>query len=220
MTTPVARRSKPRFWVTWLAKLLAGETQCAYATWYKGRHMRYEKRPLASGTDLASWAAAHDAQVQATRDRLVAAGWQVTLERQNELEVVGSLAVVAGKPDLVATKADEGGPTVQVIDEKTGAPKPSDLEQVRLYLYAIGRTRADLQDGGVCGLVHYRPPTPPALVGPDPSLSERLGALVRTVAADVPPPQTPSRSECERCDIAACDRRHQAAVPTTTTDDF
>lgn len=219
-TTEILRNGKPRFWVTWLAKLLAGETQCAYATWYKGRHVKYRKRKLGDGANLATWAAAHDAQVAVTRDRLRAEGWRVTVERENELEIVGTQAVVAGKPDLIARRSEHGLTTIQVVDEKTGAPKPSDAEQVRLYLYGMGKRATDEAEHHV-GLVSYGPTVPMAVVSLDAAFPLRLGTLVRSLATDVPPRPTPSRSECDRCDIDDCQARHQQVTdPAPNTDDF
>jgi len=37
----VLRRS-PYIWVTWLTKLMAGEAQCEWASWFKAHH-KYDK---------------------------------------------------------------------------------------------------------------------------------------------------------------------------------
>ena len=51
-----AERPNPFIWVSWLSKLMAGEKQCEWASWFRS-HYIWEKVP--SGLDLAKWTADH-----------------------------------------------------------------------------------------------------------------------------------------------------------------
>lgn len=195
----VARSGKPYIWVTHLAKLLGGQ-QCLWSAWFKA-HFKYEKYEE-QALDLVKWNRDHNALMARRRKVLEAEGWTVTTEDQNAFKLEGQAAVVAGKPDLVATKNGQ----VLVVDGKTGRQRESDIWQVLFYLYSIPKSRPDLK-GDLVGEVEYKngdviTVTPDALAG------ERMAALVdliQIVAADMPPKRTPSRPECRSCNIGPRD---------------
>lgn len=54
------KRPKPYVWASWITKLLAGESQCAWAAWFRAHH-RYDKLPR--DADLAAWTSGHTAMV-------------------------------------------------------------------------------------------------------------------------------------------------------------
>jgi hypothetical protein len=209
-TTP--RPGVPYIWVTYVSKLLAGEQQCLYASWFRS-HFKYDKRPDTT-FNLAAWTAEHDALVKARADGLRREGWLVTLERQNALKLYGKSAILAGQPDLVAVR---DGVTL-VVDGKTGQQRHSDFWQVLIYMLVLPRVREDLGQlrGEVCYRDHRIAIEPEELT---PARSEAIYALLRTIGAAERPPTTPSEKECAWCDIADCrDRfvttgeRHAVAV--------
>jgi CRISPR/Cas system-associated exonuclease Cas4 (RecB family) len=206
----ILREGKPRILVTWLAKLLAGEAQCFWATWFKARHVRYVKAPQ-DKTNLAIWSTEHTAQVFKHRVELERDGYQCTTERENEFEIVGKAAIVAGKPDIVASNSNGR----LVVDEKTGQPRESDRWQVLIYCYAD-------KTGGFSstGMVRYSNGSQPLYVsGPTAADISEIAIAVRIIAGQTPPPRTPSRSECKFCDITECqDRYVEKDVETVTTD--
>lgn len=208
MATP--RKSKPYIWVTWLAKLLGGN-QCVWAAWFKA-HYRYQKFEE-QAADLAKWNQDHTRMMLARRRALERDGWVVTVEDQNAFALEGRTAIVAGKADLIAVKGDR----VLVVDGKTGRERESDIWQVLLYLFALPKSRPDLPTTNIEGEVHYAHAditlTPEGLTEPRVA---QIVALVKTVGSDTPPPKTPSREECRRCNIgfSDCPQRVGEVKPT------
>ena len=96
------RRGKPYVWVTWITKLLGGQQQCAWASWFKAR-FKYEK--LEEGSfDSAAWSARHAELVRRRAAELGEEGWAVTLENENGFKLEGRSGVLSGKPDIVARR--------------------------------------------------------------------------------------------------------------------
>lgn len=213
MATP--RHGKPYLYVTWLAKLLGGQ-QCTWSAWFKA-HFKYDKYEE-QAMDLVKWNRDHNALMARRRKALEAEGWTVTSEEQNAFKLEGASAIVAGKPDLVATKDGQ----VLVVDGKTGRQRESDIWQVLFYLYAIPKSRPDLQ-GALVGEVEYKSGdvitlTTDELQG---ERMEQLVDLIQIVAGDTPPQRVPSRPECKVCNIGPkdCPQRVQAEQ-TTAVGDF
>jgi len=76
-STPT-ERSNPFIWVSWLSKLMAGEKQCQWASWFRS-HYVWEKVP--SGLDLAKWTADHAQLLRARKAALEAQGFFPTFSR-------------------------------------------------------------------------------------------------------------------------------------------
>ena len=75
------RREDPYIWVTWLTKLLAGESQCEWSAWYRAHHKEYDKLPVEF--DIARWTVEHNELVNTRRDLLVDEGYEVYVEDDN-----------------------------------------------------------------------------------------------------------------------------------------
>jgi hypothetical protein len=99
-----ARGGKPYLWVTWLAKILGGD-QCLWSLWFKGR-FKYQKFEQ-NAEQLADWNRDHNRLMRDRRQELEEAGYVVAVEEQNAFKVEGTAAVVAGKPDIIATRQTE-----------------------------------------------------------------------------------------------------------------
>lgn len=193
-----ARYGKPYIWATWLAKLLGGN-QCVWSAWFKA-HFKYDKFEE-QASDLVKWNRDHTALMVVRRKELEADGWAVYVEDQNAFKLEGEIAVVAGKPDLVAVKGDR----VLVVDGKTGRERDADIWQVMLYLFAVPKARRDLP-ANLEGEVHYRSgdiTITPAELTPD--RMESIVNLIRVIGGDTPPVKAPSREECKRCNIGVAD---------------
>jgi hypothetical protein len=202
------RNGLPYIWATWLAKALAGGG-CLYSPWFKA-HFKYEKFEEMA-TDLVQWNREHTRLMNARRQELDEAGYTVTVESQNEFRLQGRVAVVAGKPDLVATLPDR----VLVVDGKTGRERDSDIWQVLLYLFAIPKSRPDLT-GELEGEVLYKSGRTVTLTPAE--LAPRLGeivSMIHVIASDVPPLKTPDRDNCKFCNIGPkdCPQRVQETRP-------
>ena len=138
------KKGKPYLWVTWITKLLSGENECAWASWFKARHF-YKK--LDDGFDLAAWTATHSAMVSKRAAELVEAGYTVYVEGENDFKLVGKETgtTIAGKPDIVAVS----GRAALVVDCKSGKRRDSDWWQVMIYMFALPIVRKDLIPAGV-----------------------------------------------------------------------
>jgi hypothetical protein len=187
--------------VTWLSKLLGGN-ECLWSAWFKSRY-RYDKVEEMAG-DLVEWNRQHNELMARRRRELEREGWTVTVEQQNDFKIEGRLAVVAGKPDIVAVK--DG--LALVVDGKTGRRRDADLWQVYFYLYALPKVKPALVGLMLEGEVQYAKGDERISLTPIELEGERMDRIVRlieVVAGDTPPDKAPSRYECERCNIGSRD---------------
>jgi hypothetical protein len=111
------RRGAPCIWVTWLTKLLSGESQCEWSAWFRAHHKDYDRLP--TDLDVAAWTLEHGQLVRTRREQLLAESYEVFVEDDNAFKRVGKTGIiVSGKPDLVAF----GDGTGIIEDCKTGRP--------------------------------------------------------------------------------------------------
>lgn len=196
MTRP---RDSTYIWVTWLAKLIAGEVSCDWSIWYRARFEGYTRAP--SDFQLAVWTAEHNALLTNTRDERRAQGHDVFVEAQNNFKLqVTERTLLAGKADLV-TLSRSGVNTV--YDFKTGSPRKSDVIQVMLYMlclpYGSDRHKGRTFDGCVVYKDGSRTPIPASAT--DPSFRKLVRLAVNRLDVAAPPPRAPSSSECRFCDL-------------------
>lgn len=194
------RRERPYIWATWLPKLLTGESSCTWATWFKAHYQNWSKPP--SGFDQTEWLIRHTALLNEQKAERAGGNRRVYVEAQNAFRLRGETATLAGKPDLVVF--DEWDATI--IDVKTGREQAWHRVQVMIYQYALPLAWPQYKGVRVSGEVVY--PTHTAQIRPGAvsgRFVEDLGALIRRLAADMPPGRVSSSSECRFCDISALD---------------
>jgi PD-(D/E)XK nuclease superfamily len=229
MTYP---KRKPSIWITSVAKLLAGDAQCWWQSWFKAHFSGYDK--LSGGFNEAEWKMAHTALLdsihqQAEIDYPEA---KISVEDENAFWLNGESCDLGGKPDLVIALPDR----VIIDDAKTGQPKASDVIQMMLYMYALPRAFEKYRDKPMTARLKYLPdryspqlgPGPPRIVEvPGSSIDQlfitRLGEVIRRVAADAPAIKVPSVRECAWCDISKEDcpeRIDRTEAQRGSTDDF
>lgn len=233
-------RPRPFVWTTWLTPLVAGESHCWYALWYKAHH-QYAKVAEAPEQQekLTRWKSNHAAVVQDRVERLRAEGWAVTVEDQNKFYVRGDSATLSGCPDIIATMGQIG----RVEDVKTGRYRDQHNWQVITYmLYAPLPRGVERPPMGM--LVTPPPPmlesralfnrhaagvelhqAPYVVVqishaAADAAARQRIGSAMRAAGAPTPPQATPSPGECGRCDILHCQYRQVGEVTEVVTEDF
>jgi hypothetical protein len=170
--------------------------QCLWKPWYKA-HNRYEKLP--DTYDIAGYIALHNVLVGEQAAELVAAGYRVTVEEQNDFKLRGSTgAVFAGKPDLIATVGEE----VLVVDCKTGAQQPWHNLQVMIYMLCLPHARRGLSAKQIVGRVQY---PDSAVEIPADRLDDTFRAEFKRVMGVIggsdSPRQVPSPLECRFCNI-------------------
>jgi hypothetical protein len=136
-------------WVSWLSKLMAGEKQCEWASWFRS-HYIWQKLP--SGLDLAKWTADHAQLLRARKAALEAEGFTVYAEDQNSFTLMGATGIeVSGKPDIVAIRGSEA----YVEDCKTGTPRHSDHFQVLVYMLALPHVEGPWKGRKLDGRIIY-----------------------------------------------------------------
>jgi len=163
------KRNNIYIYVTWLTKLLAGENQCKWATWYKA-HYQYSKIPPKDPLSLAEWTREHNILLQQRKEKYEKEKYRVTIEDQNAFKYIVKVpkhdtcidtyknltlkkecdlceeVIIAGKADLIAikeiTRIDQQRPIYircLIEDEKTGKQRNSDIFQMMIYLLAFDK---------------------------------------------------------------------------------
>ena len=193
-------REHPYVWATWIARLLAGESSCEWAGWFRAQYQDWVKPP--SDFDSARWMMDHTDLVNQARESREKLAYTVYAENQNAFRLKGATATLAGKPDLISVK---GGDAV-IIDAKTGRPSPHHAVQVLTYMYAVPRAMPEYKGMEFRGHVIYPDGNVQIPVsGLDQKFIDRLGGLIKRLADENPARRVPSASECRWCDIAATD---------------
>ena len=212
-------REHPYIWATWLAKLLAGETRCQWAGWFRAHYQDWTKPP--SDFDSAQWMLDHTALLNRERESRESLGYTGCVENQNSFRLRSRYATLTGKPDLITVKNADA----VIIDAKTGRTSPLHAVQLMIYQYAIPKALEEYWGMESRGHVAY----PESNVGIPASRIDRqfvdnLGALIRRLAVDTPARRVPSLAECRFCDITAADCPERVEtrqqVEPGTTDDF
>ena len=202
-------------WVTWLSRLMPGETCCQWAPWFKTHHTDYEKVP--SDFQSAIWAAEHTKMVDELGKEHLALGKKVFREGQNSFTLRRSSGLlVAGKPDLVTI--DSAGQHT-VYDAKTGNQNNSHTIQVMLYMMLLPHARPSYKGKEFAGCVAYKDgqrfDIPAAAIDDD--FKKQATYFLDILESPTPPMATPSFAECRFCDIAEsdCSTRCQTNIPQT-----
>lgn len=214
------RSNGPYVWVTWLPRLLSGESSCEWASWFKAQHEGDSWTLVASGFDLTKWLTDHTALLNQSREAWERRGYSVLTEEQNRFNLRGKSAVLAGKPDLIACKDDE----VVVIDTKTGRSSTAHPVQVMLYMYALPKALERYRGLKLTGQVAYSDHVvdiPAEAV--DETFVQRMGQLITRLASDMPARRIPSPGECRFCEITPADcpeRVEEGPTEEGITDDF
>ena len=73
-------RPEPYVWVSWITKLLAGESSCVWSAWLRA-HYQTAKAP--NGFDMGSWQMDHSAMLRKTAAKHEKEGCEVFTEGQN-----------------------------------------------------------------------------------------------------------------------------------------
>ena len=106
---------------------------------------------MPSTFDQAAWHVNRTRLVNRVLDRFEGEGRSVSVEAQNQFTLVGRVATVGGRPDIIAVSGD----SVTVCDAKTGQPRISDQVQVMAYMYAVPMAFPEYKGMSVGGLVIY-----------------------------------------------------------------
>ena len=208
------KRPNPFIWVTWLSKIMAGEKQCEWASWFRS-HYVWDKLP--SGLDVAKWTADHAQLLRARKAELEAEGFTVYAEDQNSFKLVGQTGIeVSGKPDLVAIRGQEA----YVEDCKTGSPRNSDHFQVLVYMLSLPYVEGPCKGRKLEGRLIYGSrivDVPSSKIDAD--LKELFRKTVLAIGRLEPAPKVASWGECRYCDISRTDCPERIDVETEVVTD-
>lgn len=217
MHTETKARPEPYVWVSWITKLLAGESSCLWSAWFRAH---FQPAKAANGFDTAAWMMEHAALLRKTATEHEEEGYKVHTEGQNLFALKGKAGTLAGKPDMVAVESVEGW----VVDAKTGLPKASDRMQVMLYMWAMPLTIPAFKDVRFHGKVVYK--CGHSVIAPeeiDDTFIKRVSDLMKIICGEAEPRKAPSYAECLYCPITAedCAERGGAVkVYEGETDEF
>jgi hypothetical protein len=210
-------RPEPYVWVSWLTKLLAGESSCLWSAWFRA-HYQTAKAP--NGFDMTAWQMEHAALLRKTATEYEEEGYKVHTEGQNMFALKGKVGTLSGKPDMVAVEGVEGW----VVDTKTGWPKLSDQMQVMLYMWALPKTVPAFAGVRLYGKVVYKVGC--CVVRPeeiDTTFITTVSDLMKVVCGEAEPRKAPSYTECQHCSITVedcADRAGAVRVYEGETDEF
>ena len=200
MTRP---RTGSYVWVTWLSKLMAGETQCLWAPWFRTHYTNYTRAP--SDFQLAAWTADHSRMLDQLVKEGEATGEGVFKEQQNHFRVRRpSGLTIAGKPDLI-TVGKEGLTTV--YDTKTGKPRQSDIIQVMLYMMCLPYASPLYKGKTIQGQVVYKSMMSTNIPADaiDKEFQGTVTYFLNLMEDQKSPARTPTPAECRFCDITSED---------------
>lgn len=210
-------RQEPYVWVSWITKLLTGESTCIWSAWLRA-HFQTAKVP--NGFDSNGWQVQHAALLRRTASDYEKEGYTVFTEDQNSFMLKGKTGTLSGKPDVVAVKDTTGW----IIDTKTGSPKASDRIQVMVYMWALQKANPALAGVTFHGKVMYG--TGYNIIKPeeiDEKFVKTVGELMRIVCGEDEPHKAPSFAECQHCPITKEDCAHRveaSKVHQGETDEF
>ncbi len=210
-------RAEPYVWVSWITKLLAGESSCLWSAWLRAH---YQTAKATSGFDMGTWQMDHSAMLRKTAADHEKEGYEVRTEGQNMFALKGKAGTLSGKPDVVAVKDLAGW----VVDTKTGSPKASDRVQVMIYMWALPKAIPAFKDVTFHGKVVYK--TGYSIITPeevDTLFIKMVSDLMKQICAEDEPRKAPSFSECQHCPITVedCpDRAGAVKVYEGETDEF
>lgn len=219
VVTPRNKSLFPFVFVTYVLGLVTGIDQCVWRAWFRSRY-KYPERPDPT-FNAAAWASQHDDQVEKRVRELQADGWKVQKEGQNWIRVKGEVAVLAAKPDIVASR----GGQFLIVDEKTGAQNQKDFWQLLIYTYLLPKAwgQPNLR---LAGQVEYADGTRVDVLPAEftQELRTKFFSIVKRIGDPMQPEKTPTASECRFCNIpgSVCDKRIEATpeseLPQQTED--
>jgi hypothetical protein len=210
-------RAEPYVWVSWITKLLAGESSCIWLAWLRA-HYQTAKAP--NDFDLGTWQIDHTALIRRVALEHEAQRYRVFTEGQNLFALKGKAGTLPGKPDVVAVRGTSGW----VVDTKTGSPKASDRVQTMIYMWALPRTNPAFSEVTFDGRVVYK--TGSVIVSADeatPEFVKLVGGLMKEICGEQEPRKAPTYGECLHCRVTpedCADRVQTEKAYQGETDEF
>ena len=201
------KRNSCYVWVTWLAKLMAGDVQCQWAPWFRSHYRDYPK--AISDFQQATWVVEHNKCLDELCKGCTSQSLSYFKESQNSFTVKRGKMTIGGKPDLVVLENDK---SYLVYDVKTGQARASDVIQVMLYMSFLPYSTSGIYKGkAINGCVVYKDgqKTPIPSQSVDDNFRAQITHFLNILDGLNEPGKAPSYPECKFCDITKkdCDKR-------------
>ena len=203
-------------WVTWLAKLMAGDVQCQWAPWFRSHYMGYTKAP--SDFQQATWIVEHNKCLDDLCKGCTAQSLSYFKESQNSFTAKRGTMTIGGKPDLIVLESDK---SYTIYDVKTGQPRASDVIQVMLYMSFLPYSTSGIYKGkAINGCVVYKDSEKTAIPSHsvDDNFRGQITHFLNILNALDEPGKVPSYPECKFCDITKEDCHNRVETETIESD--
>jgi hypothetical protein len=204
------KRTGVYVYVTWLARLMAGEIQCHWAPWFRCHYTGYTKAP--SDFQIATWTVEHNKCLDEVCKECSIQSLTYFKENQNKFFVNRRGMTIGGTPDLIVLEKDSN---YTVYDIKTGQSRASDVIQVMLYMSFLpystsGRYRNKTINGCVMYKNGVKTPIPSQSV--EDNFKSQVTHFLNILESPTEPQKVPSFVECQYCDITSedCSERVEA----------
>jgi hypothetical protein len=187
-------------WITWLSKLMAGDTQCHWGAWFKAHNTDYKKMP--SDFPRALWQVEHTKTLNELCDALKSEAISIFKKNKNKFTLKRGTMAIAGQPDLIVLDKPSH---FTIYDVKTGQPRQSDIIQVLLYMASLSYMPL-YKHKQLSGCVVYkdnRTPIPATAV--DEAFNGQIKHFLNILDSETPPSRVPSHAECCYCEITSED---------------
>ena len=196
---------------TWLARLMAGDANCEWATWYRAHYRDWSRPP--SDFDEAKYTLEHTSLARELRDQR-GPDEKLFFERQSSFWYTHRSGVrMSCTPDLVSVN----GAQDCIYDARAGQPRAFHKLQILIFMYTAARCENMAFYGRrFAGGLHYAGQSIAiAAEETDGAFEEKFDFWLNLLAADQPLQRFPSQQECRLCNIgkADCpDRLAEAAI--------
>lgn len=196
------KRDRKFIWVTWLAKLMAGELSCFWSLWFKTNFTNYKKIP--ESPELTRWQIDHSKLLYELRKERLAAKEKIFVEGRNRFSIeVNPGVLLQGVPDLITISDNE----VTIYDCKTGGQKASHQIQLMIYMHYILHQLNKYPGLNPKGRLRYSQGL--ELEVPDSLIDEKfikdLKYFLAILGGEEEPMKAPSKFECQYCNISKID---------------
>jgi hypothetical protein len=205
------RRDQPYLYPTWLAKAMAGEVSCDWATWYRV-HFRDWSRPP-TDFDEAKYTMEHTRLSREMRAKRDLTSEKLFVERQGSFWYTHPTGIrISGTPDLVSLSPQGNC----IYEAKAFTPRAWHQLQTMIYMYCLPRSESRAFFGKTfSGQVHYSDHTVDIQPGQiEGSFEEQFNFWLDILARDEPLEKLPSQQECGYCNIGKPDCPERLAIVT------
>ncbi|MCK4521937.1 MAG: PD-(D/E)XK nuclease family protein [Nanoarchaeota archaeon] len=188
-------RESPYIWVTWLAKIMAGDITCQWQSWFRSQNKEIEKQP--DDFDLVGWKMDHTKMLTELKEKLIKENYSPIIEQSVKYKIPNLDITVAAKPDCIIEKKD----VVIIYDCKTGKERSSDQVQVMIYMYLLSKGKFSGKQSK--GVVIYKDKKIEIPNLPE-NFEDNFNFFVNVLSSPKPPTKNPG-ADCKFCSITKND---------------